>query len=142
MYAPYVPKAINCVVGTENGNTVTRYNLVDKDVMDIKFVINNINVVRGSTRGKGRNDLVTVRCPRSGQIHELEFFAWPEEDRCYFLTTKCLGNSTKRLPGDDEYLRIEETTAWHKDSRARFNSRQEVIDVLASERFWIDAKVL
>ena len=133
-YAPYIPKLITSLVDTENGNT--RYNLVDKDMMDIKFVINNINVVRGNTSGKGRNDLVTIRCPRSGQIHELEFFAWSEEDDeddggCYFMTTKCLHESPA-----EEYLRIEEPNK----QRALFNSREEVIKVLSSGKFWIDAK--
>lgn len=137
-YAPYVPKLITSVVVTdESGNTVTRYNLVDKDAMDIKFVINNLSAVRGNTSGKGRSDLVMIRCPRSGQIHELEFFAWPEENDggCYFMTTDCLRESPA-----EEYLRIEETNGWHTNSRALFNSRKEVVDVLSSGKFWINVK--
>ncbi|KKL79928.1 hypothetical protein LCGC14_2009930 [marine sediment metagenome] len=133
-YAPYVPKLIISVaVADESGNAVTRYNLVDKDAMDIKFVINNLNAVRGNTSGKGKNDLVTIRCPRSGQIHELEFLAYSggRDGGCYFMTTECLHKSPAK-----EYLRIEETSG----SRALFNSRKEVIDILSSGKFWIDAK--
>ena len=86
--------------------------------------------------GEVQGDSIVVRCPKTQEVHELEFLGWEAsnprkgeyEGWWYFITTDTIGNGKQH-----KYLRIDP----EHGGGAAFRTRAKIAEVLASQSFYI-----
>ncbi|KKL79929.1 hypothetical protein LCGC14_2009940, partial [marine sediment metagenome] len=105
----------------------------------IQYVIDEIQPRRRTTWGSKNNegsqgDLIRIRCPETKLIYELEIVGY--EGWLYFITTASAGT------GNPVHLRIKNDRVRIKNDRGRngraiFITKQEIIDTLATNNFYV-----